>query len=176
MSLTVLLAMLLAMTLLTIALRATWIALLAAWVALLAAGVAVLATRGMTVLGAARMNWRGCICRTTGQVDVDSSLVGFSVVLQAQLLTDPLHPRLDLLNMVRAVISFADDDMEMCLSCGLRVFDAFFKDILRLFDELPVQVYGVGGDAPFGIVLAKDELGGLFVVGLHLGAMLLPFF
>jgi hypothetical protein len=51
------------------------------------------------------------------------------------------------------------------------VADALFQNLLGLFDKLPMQVDGVGWDAPAGVVLAEDKLGRLLVIFLHLATM-----
>lgn len=114
--------------------------------------------------------------RPTRQVDVYPSLIGLGMVLQPQLPTNLLDPGLDLLNMPWAVIPLPDNHMQMVLPRLLRVPDPLLEDILRLLDELPVQVDRVGGDAPRGVVLPEDVLGGLFVVLGHRRAVLLAFF
>ena len=65
------------------------------------------------------------------------------------------------------MIALADDNVQMGLTRRLRVPDPFFDDVFGLFDELAMQVDRVGGDAPFSVVLAKDELGRLLVVRSH---------
>lgn len=59
--------------------------------------------------------------------------------------------------------------MEVSLPVFLGVSDAPLEDVLGLLDELPVQVDGVVGDAPHGVVLPEDVLAGLAVVLVHLG-------
>lgn len=61
--------------------------------------------------------------------------------------------------------------MEMILTVRFRILDPLLEDLLCLFDELSVQIDGVGCDAPVGIVLAEDEVRGLLVVVVHLAAM-----
>ena len=63
--------------------------------------------------------------------------------------------------------------MQMRLTRLLRIFDALFHDILRLLDELPMQVYRVLCNASRRIVLAEDVVGRLLVVLVaHLGMLL----
>lgn len=61
--------------------------------------------------------------------------------------------------------------MQVVLAVRLGVADALFQNLLGLLDKLPVQVNGIGGNAPAGVVLAEDELRRLLVVLLHLAAM-----
>jgi hypothetical protein len=106
----------------------------------------------------------------TLQINIHPPLILLGSIVQPQLPTQPLHPRLDLLHMARGVIPLADNDMQVRLAGRLGVADALLKDVLGLFDKLPVQVDGVLGDAAGRVVLAEDELGRLLVV---LGLLLL---
>jgi hypothetical protein len=106
---------------------------------------------------------------TTTQVDINTTLVLLSRVVETQLLAEMLDPRLQLLHTAGRVVPLADNDMQMGLAGGLEVADAGFEDVLCLLDKLAVQVNGVFGDAAWRVVLAEDELGGLLVVvGLFL--------
>lgn len=58
--------------------------------------------------------------------------------------------------------------MQMVLPMRLGILNALFQDILRLLDELPMQIDRIGRYAPVGVVLAEDELGCLLVVLVHL--------
>lgn len=107
------------------------------------------------------------------QIDVDAALILLGVVLQAHLAANLLHLRLDLLDVVGAVVALAHDDVQVGLAGLLGVADALLDDLLRLLYVLPVQVDGVAGDFADGIVLAEDELRGLLVVGVGLGGVLL---
>jgi len=53
----------------------------------------------------------------------------------------------------------------------LGVADALLQNLLGLLDKLSMQVNGVGGDAPVGVVLAENELGRLLVVFFHFATM-----
>jgi hypothetical protein len=106
---------------------------------------------------------------TTTQLDINTTLVLLSRVVETQLLAEMLDPRLQLLHTAGRVVPLADNDMQMGLAGGLEVADAGFEDVLCLLDKLAVQVNGVFGDAAWRVVLAEDELGGLLVVvGLFL--------
>jgi hypothetical protein len=61
--------------------------------------------------------------------------------------------------------------MQMVLPMRLGIFDAFLQDILRLLDELTMQINRIGRYAPVGVVLAEDELGRLLVVLVHLATV-----
>lgn len=98
------------------------------------------------------------------QTHVDASLILLGMVLQPQLATDLLDARLDLLNVVLAVVALAHDDVEVRLARGLRVPDALLEDFFCLLYELAMQINGVAGNLADSIVLAEDEFGGLFVV------------
>lgn len=94
---------------------------------------------------------------TTSQVDIDSSLVWFGVILQSKLLTNLLHTRLDLLYVTRTVITFADNDVQVGLAVGLRVSDALFEDIFSFLNELSVKINGIGRHSTICIVFPEDE-------------------
>ena len=57
--------------------------------------------------------WDNCGCAS--QIDVYSSCIRLSLVVETELLADGFHTRLDLLDVVPGVVAFADDDMEMGL-------------------------------------------------------------
>ena len=86
------------------------------------------------------------------------------LIPQPKFATDLLDARLDLLDMIRAVITFPDNDMQMRLAVVARVPDALLEDRLGLFNELAVQVDGVARDFADRVVLAEDVLGRLLVV------------
>lgn len=105
------------------------------------------------------------------QLDVHATFVVLGVVLQSEFAADLLDARLDLLDVVRGVVSLADDHVEVRLAVLLGVADALLEDLLGLFDELAVQVDGVAVDFADGVVFAKDELGGLLVVLVGFGCV-----
>lgn len=107
------------------------------------------------------------------EIDVYPTLIRLRRILQPQLAAHLLDPGLDPLDMVRAVVALPDNHMQVRLPARLGVLDARLEDVLSLLDELPVQVDRVVGDAPGGVVLAEDILGGLLIVCVHLGAVLL---
>lgn len=102
------------------------------------------------------------------EVDVDAARVVLGRVVQAQLAADLLDAGLDLLDVARAVVALADDDVQVCLPPRARVPDPRLEDVLGLLDELPVQVDGVVGHPPRRVVLPENVLGRLLVVRLHL--------
>ena len=112
----------------------------------------------------------------TPQVHKDPPRILLRRIAQPQLPTHLLHPRFDLLHVAGAMVPLAHNHMEVGLPRGLRVPDALLDDILGLFDELAVQVDGVGDDAVERVVLAEDVVGGLVVVGVHHGAVALALF
>lgn len=57
--------------------------------------------------------------------------------------------------------------MEVCLSLLLGVADALVENLLGLLDKLTVQVDGVGGNAPGGVVLPEDVLARAPVILVH---------
>lgn len=65
--------------------------------------------------------------------------------------------------------------MQVVLPMRFCVLDPLLENLLSLLDELAVQVDGIGGDAPVGVVLAEDKLGRLLVVVIHLAAVRLAF-
>lgn len=66
--------------------------------------------------------------------------------------------------------------MKMILSMRLGVSNALLQNLLRLLDELSMQIDRIGVNASIGVVLAEDELGRLLVVFLHLATVLLALF
>ena len=105
------------------------------------------------------------------QLDVHATFVVLSVVLQAEFAADLLDARLDLLHVVRGVVSLADDHVEVRLAVLLGVADALLEDLLGFFDELAVQVDSITVDFADGVVFAEDELGGLLVVLVGFGCV-----
>ncbi len=63
----------------------------------------------------------------------------------------------------------------MVLASGLGVTDAGFEDVGGFFDELAVQIDGVGGGGGGGVVLEDDVGGGAGVEGCGGGFVLLGF-
>ena len=106
------------------------------------------------------------------QIDVHAALVLLRAVLQPKLLADLLHPWLDLLDVVWAVVALADYHTKVVLAGLLRVPDALFEDRFRFLHKLTVQIDGVARDFADRIVLTEDELRGLFVVRVRLRCML----
>lgn len=45
------------------------------------------------------------------------------------------------------------------------------ENLLRLLDELPMQIDRVGRHAPLGVILAEDKLGCALVVLVHFAAV-----
>ena len=103
-------------------------------------------------------------CVAARQVDVDSSLILLGMLLEAQLLAQLLHPRLNLLYVASGVIAFAYDDMEMRLAGLFRVSYPLLQDLLRLLYKLPVEVDSVTFNPTKSVVLPENELGSLLVV------------
>lgn len=58
--------------------------------------------------------------------------------------------------------------MKVVLAMRLGILDALLQNLLRLLDELSVQVDGVRRYAAIGVVLTEDELRRLLVILLHL--------
>lgn len=79
----------------------------------------------------------------------------------------PLLPHL--LRMVTAMVPLSHNGMQVRLPRGLVCADPRLEDPLGLVDELAVQVDGVGFHLSGSIVCAKDEIGRLPVVVVHLG-------
>jgi hypothetical protein len=67
------------------------------------------------------------------------------------------------------MVALANNSMQVRLAPSLVRANALFKDALRLFDKLAVQVDTIGIDTTGGVVLAKDVVGRLMVVFLHFG-------
>jgi hypothetical protein len=59
---------------------------------------------------------RKTIRRAASKIDIDSAFILLRRILQAQLATDLLHARLDLLNMVRGMVSLANNPRSPCQS------------------------------------------------------------
>ena len=53
----------------------------------------------------------------------------------------------------------------------LGILDALFQDLLRLFDELTVQIDRVGLHSSIGVVFPENKLGCLPVIFLHLATV-----
>ena len=89
--------------------------------------------------------FRRHIRRTTLQIDIHPTRIRLRVELQPLLLTNPLHHRLDLLNVSWRVIALAHNDVQMVLTLAFGGADPRLEDALGFVDVLPVQVDGVGG-------------------------------
>lgn len=63
--------------------------------------------------------------------------------------------------------------MQPRLPSLLRISDALLYDVLGLIDELAVQIDSIGVYPAGGVILAEDVIGGLLVIGIHLGCVLL---
>ena len=163
---------------------------------LLSTGVVLLLSR-IGLLGLRRVlvsRVRGHDSLATSQVHVDATGVLLSSILQAQLLADLLDTGLDLLHVVRRVVALSDDTkksskrsatvrtpkrkddnhhihMQMVLSMRLRILNPLLKDLLRLLNELSMQINGVRLYTAIGIILPENELRRLLVVLLHLAPM-----
>lgn len=107
------------------------------------------------------------------EVDKHPALVLLGAVLQAQVSAHLLYTWFDLLNVVRAVIAFADNDMQMGLATLTCALDALLQHVLSFFNEQAVQVDGVAVNTALSIVGAEDIVPRLSVVLLHLGGVLL---
>ena len=107
------------------------------------------------------------------QLDVHATLVVLGIVLQPEFAANLLNTRLDLLHVVRGVVSLADNHVEVCLAVLLCIANALLENLLGLLDVLAVQVDSVAGDFAHGIVLAENELGSLLVVFVGFGSMCL---
>lgn len=129
--------------------------------------LAVLRMRRLVLVGVLALR-RGIAAR---QIDVDPSFVLLRVLLQSQLPAQSLYAGLDLLDVAWRVVALADNDVQVSLAVALGVADPLLEDLLGFFDELPVQIDGVGFDLADGVVLAEDELGGLLVVLVGLGGV-----
>lgn len=164
----------------------TVVHLLLAWIAARSLRVAVIRrvahrVRGLVVrLAVVAMLWlvvllvvvaRHLLSMTASEVDEEPSLIVLRVVLQAQLAAYLFHARLDLLDVVWTVVSFADDDVKVRLAGRLCVSDSLFDDFLGFFHVLAVQIDGVASDFSYSVVLAEDELGGLLVYSVGLGSV-----
>lgn len=109
------------------------------------------------------------------KVDVHPTLVGLRRILQSQLLTNLLDPRLDLLHMVRAVVTLAHNNVQMRLPSRLCITYPGLENVFGLLYELSMQINGVFSHAAWCVVLAKDVFGGLFVVLIHFRRMFFAF-
>jgi hypothetical protein len=97
------------------------------------------------------------------QININPALVLLGIILQSQFPTDGLDPGFDLLHVPDAVVSLADNNVQMPLACLLRVADALLEDFFGFFDELAVQVDRVRVDAAYGVVFAENVFRGLLV-------------
>jgi hypothetical protein len=71
------------------------------------------------------------------------------------------------------VIALADNDMQMRLAGGLCVPYPLLEYLLGLLNKLTMKIDCVTSDFADGVVLAKDELGGLLVVLVGFGLVTL---
>jgi hypothetical protein len=133
-----------------------------------------------TILGLllriALAHWRHVRHRPSRQIDVYPPLIRLSLILQPLLLTYLLHSGLNFLDVRRTMVPLAHNHVEVCLAGRFCVPDPLFENVFGFLHKLAVQVDRVRCDATFGIVLAKDELGGLFVIFVHGSAMRFAFF
>lgn len=131
----------------------------------------------LLVLGVARfvvaINPRR-VCADLGsrQIDVYAAFVVLGGIVQAELAAEFFDAWFDLLDAAGAVISLADDDVEMALPASLGVTDPGLQDPFSLLDKLPVQVYCIIRDPLRGIILAENIVGSLPVVFFHCGPVL----
>lgn len=109
------------------------------------------------------------------QIHVDPALILFRPVLQAELLTHLLHPRLDHLDITRAVVALTDNHVQVRLARAARRSDPRLDNIFRLAAKLTVQIYRIRRHAILCIVLFEDKVRRLLVVFGHFGAVRLPF-
>jgi hypothetical protein len=136
----------------------------------------LLSSRISLLLRIALANWRHVRRRPTRQIDIYPPLIRFSMILQSLPLAYLLHSGLDFLDVRRTMVPFAHNHVEVCLTGRFCVPDPLFENVFGFLHKLAVQVDRVRCDATFGIVLAKDELGGLFVIFVHGSAMRFAFF
>lgn len=142
---------------------------IAHWVRGLVVRLAVVAMLWLVVLLV--VVTRHLLPMAASEVDEQPSFIVLRVVLQAQLAAYLLYARLDLLDVVWAVVSFADDDVKVRLAGRLCVSDSLFDDFLCFFHVLAVQIDGVASDFSYSVVLAEDELGSLLVYSVGLGSV-----
>jgi hypothetical protein len=105
------------------------------------------------------------------QININPPLVLLGVILQSQFPADFLDFGFNLLHVPDAVVSLAHNHMQVPLPRLLRVSDALLQNLLCFFDELPVQVDGVGVDAADGVVFAENVLGCLLVQFVGFGGV-----
>lgn len=116
---------------------------------------------------------RRCLSALSGlEIDVHPAFVVLGAALQSKFLTDFLHFRLDLLNVIGTVIALAHNDVQMRLTSLLGISYPLLYYLLCFLHILPVQVYSVAGDLTDSVVFSKDVLAGLLVVRIGLGGML----
>ena len=65
------------------------------------------------------------------QVDINSTFIRLSMILQPKLLTDLFDSWFDLLDVPGAVVALADNNMQMRLAPASRSLDSLLEDILR---------------------------------------------
>ena len=124
-----------------------------------------------------RIRWRRHMVDTAAlQVHEHPALILLCAILQSQLPTHLLHPGLDLLHVIAAMIALADDDMQMRFAALPGHANTLLQHVLGLLDEQAVQVDGVAGDALARVVGPEYEVTRLVIVLRHLGGVLLAFF
>lgn len=108
---------------------------------------------------------------STLEVYEDPTLVLLGAVLQSQFTAHLFNSRLDLLDMVPAMVAFAHNDMQMAFSPLPGNPDPLFQNILGLFYEQAVEVNGIASHAALGVVFPEDVVARLVVVLVHFRCM-----
>lgn len=128
-----------------------------------------------TILRVLWWRWH-LVHRPALEVNVNTSLVLFSLVLEPEFATDLLDAGLDLLNVVAAVVALANNDVQVILASTAGSLDAFLEHVFSLLDKETVQVDGVTLDTLARIVLAENVIARLVIVLFHFGGVLLSLF
>jgi hypothetical protein len=111
----------------------------------------------------------------TLEVNKDAALILLGTVLQSEFPAHLLDARFNLLHMSGAVVSLADNDMQMAFSALARSAYPLFERIFGFFYEESVQVNRIAFDATLGVVFAENKIACLAVVVVHLCGMRFAF-
>lgn len=151
--------------------RVTRVVVIAQWVCGLIDRLSVLWMLWLVVV--ATKLW---LLAVSAKINVHPTLILLSSVLQPKLLTDLFNPWLDLLDVSRAVVTLANDHMQVRLSLLTSISNPLLQDLLCLFDILTVEVNGICRDLTNSVVFSEDEFGSLLVEGIGLCGVLLALF
>jgi hypothetical protein len=124
-----------------------------------------------TVAGCLRRRRHLMHCPTL-QVNENPPFILLRAVLQPQFPAYLLNPRLDLLDMVPAVVPLSHNNVKVAFPSLPCDSNSLFQHILRFLDKKAMEVDGVAGYAAFSVVLSKYIVTRLAVVLVHFRSVL----